>query len=328
MKLEKLTSDQEKLMIQVRDEWINLALKNNVNGINKPMFEEGVKWLYNDLLKKPEPKIIYCDSWLSCLITISILKRTSASVWASVWASVGASVGASFSEYSSYVGYNNYGWVSFYDFFDRINVLENFNFKQYKKLMLSNAFNAYEYENYIFAIQPPIRIVKNSNNVLHSTSESAIKFKDGSEYFFINGRSMPAWIFEKHFNNSLAKEDFINEGNEDIKAGIYEIIESQGEGSMLSFLNAEEVDKQTIIHRNGDMEDLILYKTKEVFNEEVDLNGKSGVPLAWLKMTCPSTGTNYLIPSDSSFDNCIDAAKYHRPTEVPITVDYIWDQRN
>jgi len=116
-KLEKLTPDQDKLMLQVRDEWMSLAFKENNKGIDKKMFEEGIAWLYNDLLKKPTPKVIYCESWLSCLLTISVLKNMSSkdaakikigasvrdsvwasvrdSVWASVWASVGDSVGAS-----------------------------------------------------------------------------------------------------------------------------------------------------------------------------------------------------------------------------------------
>ena len=74
--LEKLTEEQEKIMIQTRDEWVNLFFDNvkNQKGIDKTMFEEGIEWLYTDLLHKPKPKVVYCDSWISCLITIAILK--------------------------------------------------------------------------------------------------------------------------------------------------------------------------------------------------------------------------------------------------------------
>ncbi|MBF0651687.1 hypothetical protein IR083_22980, partial [Dysgonomonas sp. GY75] len=105
--LEKLTEEQQQLMFQVRDEWINLFFDNvkNKKGIDKQMFEEGIAWLYSELLQKPIPKVIYCDSWLSCLLTISILKEmklkgasvrdsVGASVWDSVRDSVGDSVGA------------------------------------------------------------------------------------------------------------------------------------------------------------------------------------------------------------------------------------------
>ena len=83
-------------MLETRDEWINLFFDNvrNKRGIDKPAFEEGIKWLYNDLLKKPTPKIIYCDGWLSCLLTIAILKNKNLikKSWASAWASIRDSV--------------------------------------------------------------------------------------------------------------------------------------------------------------------------------------------------------------------------------------------
>lgn len=70
-----------------------------------------------------------------------------------------------------------------------------------------------------------------------------------------------------------------------------------------NYKDAVEVDKHIFIHKNGESEEMILYKTKEKFNGEEDLSGNSPAPLAWLKMTCPSTGTKYLIPSDVSFNN-------------------------
>ena len=72
----------------------------------------------------------------------------------------------------------------------------------------------------------------------------------------------------------FTKEQFLKEENEDVRGGMYEIIESKGEGSMLTFLDAIEIDKQSFVHSNGEIEEMILYKTKESFNEEEDLNGK------------------------------------------------------
>ena len=246
--LEKLTKEQEKLMLQTSDEWVNLFFDNvkNQKGIDKAMFKEGIEWLYTNLLHKPKPEIIYCDSWINCLLTIAILKdeklnksikdKLGASVWASVWDSVGDSVqntvqysvwdsvrnyvvasvrdsvGASvreiFNLYSSYVDLSNYGWVSFYDFFDKINIIDNFNFKQYKKILKSGVFNAYEFENCVFAIQPPIYVERNSQGRLHSTSTAAVKFRDGSSYYFINGRPIPEWVVEK--KDAITKDQFFS----------------------------------------------------------------------------------------------------------------------
>ena len=363
-------------MLETRDEWINLFFDNvrNKRGIDKPAFEEGIKWLYNDLLKKPTPKIIYCDGWLSCLLTIAILKNKNlikkswasvgasvrdsvwasvwdsvgasvgASVWDSVWASVGdsvwasvgasvwasvkdsvkasvgapvgdsvkasvkdsvgasvwdsvwASVGASVNEYSSYIDLSNYGWASFYDFFEKINLLDNFNFKQYKKLIRSNVFNAYEYENYVFAIQPPVYIETNLAGRLHSTTQAAVQFRDGSEYYFINGRSIPAWIVND--KSSITKEQFMKETDADIKGAIYESIGQQG---MLDLLGAKVVDRREIVHANGDREVVELLKTNDLF-KEID-----NQPFAWVSMCCPSTGTHYLQGVEPHHTNAIEA---------------------
>ena len=379
-------------MLETRDEWINLFFDNvrNKRGIDKPAFEEGIKWLYNDLLKKPTPKIIYCDGWLSCLLTIAILKNKNLikkswasvgasvkasvkdsvkdsvgdSVWASVWASVEASVGASVeasvkdsvgasvwdsvwasvgasvwasvkdsvkasvgapvgdsvkasvrdsirasvwdsvmdsirasvNEYSSYIDLSNYGWVSFYDFFEKINLLDNFNFKQYKKLIRSNVFNAYEYENYVFAIQPPVYIETNLAGRLHSTTQAAVQFRDGSEYYFINGRPIPAWIVND--KSSITKERFMKETDADIKGAIYESIGQQG---MLDLLGAKVVDRREIVHANGDREVVELLKTDDLF-KEID-----NQPFAWVSMCCPSTGTHYLQGVEPHHTNAIEA---------------------
>ena len=423
-------------MLETRDEWINLFFDNvrNKRGIDKPAFEEGIKWLYNDLLEKPTPKIIYCDGWLSCLLAIAILKNKNlikkswdsvgdsvgdsvwysvrASVWASVgdsvgdsvwdsvrasvrdsvgdsvrdsvkasvWASVGASVRASVrasvwdsvgapvgasimasvrasawdsvgapvgdsawdsvkasvwdsvgapawdsvkasvgdsvwysvrasvwasvgdsvrdsvNEYSSYIDLSNYGWVSFYDFFEKINLLDNFNFKQYKKLIRSNVFNAYEYENYVFAIQPPVYIETNLAGRLHSTTQAAVQFRDGSEYYFINGRSIPAWIVND--KSSITKERFMKETDADIKGAIYESIGQQG---MLDLLGAKVVDRREIVHANGDREVVELLKTDDLF-KEID-----NQPFAWVSMCCPSTGTHYLQGVEPHHTNAIEA---------------------
>ena len=109
---------------------------------------------------------------------------------------------------------------------------------------------------------------------------------------------------------------------------MFEIVESRGEGSMLTFLGAEVVHEQSFVHGNGDIEYMKLYKTKETFSLEEDLNGNINVPLCWLVMECPSTGTKYLIPSDSSFKTCEEAAKFARPDYVTKGVPYSWQSRS
>lgn len=173
----------------------------------------------------------------------------------------------------------------------------------------------------------PKMVHRNENNMLHNVSGVAVEWGGSDTEFkcyYINGRHMPSWIFEEDFT----KEQFINEENEDVRAGMFEIIEGRGEGSMLNFLDVEMVDQHQFKHSDGSVETMELFKTKEKINNATNLNLESPTKLAWLKMTCPSTNANYLILSDSSFNTCVDAAKYHRPVWIPTDLSYNWGQRN
>lgn len=173
----------------------------------------------------------------------------------------------------------------------------------------------------------PMEIHYGEDGRLHNAAGPAVlwghtKGEPEFDCYYLHGRRMDRELFDMFKQGRLTKEAFLGEQDEDRRAGMYEIIESQGEGSMMTFLGAEVVDKQNVVHENGEMEELTLYKTKEKFALESDLTGKSNVPLAWLGVVCPSTGQRYMLPSDSSFTNVIDAAKYHRPEEVPTDKDY------
>ena len=390
--LEKLTKEQESIMIQTRDEWINLFFDNvkGQKGIDKPMFEDGIKWLYGDLLGKPSPRVVYCDSWLSCLITIAILKdnkcdsvvssvgdsvsnsvgasvnnsvRTSVcdsvgdsvndsvsssvrasvrdSVWDSVWTTVGASIRASirasvgdsvwdsFNEYSSYIDLSNYGWVSFFDFFEKVNVLDNFKFKQYKKLIKSGVFNAYEYENIVFAIQPPTYVSRDSSGRLHSVEGSSVRFKDSSEYFFIHGVGIKEKLYAKLLNNEYLFNDFINEPNEEIKSASLSFIEEkQGSEALFRFIssNLKEVDSYT-----DKKKDKFLIGTTGGMNVGVYTLFKgnaNGIDLAFVRCFCPSTDRMFFLCVDPVHEKAKDAiaSLYRIPKKVSAEIEYIQRQ--
>jgi hypothetical protein len=130
-RIQKFFNSHKKIILETRDEWINRFFDNvkNKEGINKPLFEEGIKWIYEDLLHKKYPIVVYCDSWISCLLTIA--------VWASVW--------EIFEDYSRYGDISDFGWVSFYRFFTKTGVLRNPVFDKYSKFIESTAFVCYMY---------------------------------------------------------------------------------------------------------------------------------------------------------------------------------------
>lgn len=248
-KLTKLSADQEQLMLQVRDEYLDqfFGRIKAQRGIDRPAFEKGIAWLYNDLLQLPTPKVVYCSSWLSAVFTIlphirgqviaNVRDQITNEVWEHVWYQVftqtnnqvrdyvenrvrkqvvyqvlyqvdevwsqirnqvqnqvGGQVRNVFSEFSDWIDCSNLGWVSFFAFFKKIGIVNNTHFDKYNDLIMSGVFACYPYDNIVFAIEPPIYIKRNANNLLHSTIRAAVEFMDGSKYYFINGRSVPAWI--------------------------------------------------------------------------------------------------------------------------------------
>lgn len=311
MKLTNLTDSQKARLKEIKKEYIDKFLR--FEEINKDRAIAVITFVYS-VINKPCPKIYKVTSPMEGQKLANKLKGTQ-------------------KKFYTFGSFLTVGWASFYAFYDtfvEFGIIDRNRFDKYFKLSEfqdTGIFLTIEFEHAIILIEKPI-VLKRVNGRMHSLDGPAIKWRDGYSLNYINGRSMPRWIFDKVAENTITKEDFINEQNEDVKAGIYELIESRREGAMLDFLDAEEVDRKTFVHANGELEEMVLYKTKEKFKEETDLFGKSNVPLAWLKMSCPSTGTNYLIPSDSSFTNCLDAAKYHRPSEVPTEIEYSWHSRN
>ena len=365
--LDQLSQDQINLFPRFRDKWIK-SLTNSINdekakefidyiyglsGFNKPLYIKT-----SSPLAAQYTANLFRRAQVGAQVRDQVRDQVWDQVWAQVrdqvgaqvWDQVGAQVGAQvrdqvgdqvwaqvrdqvgaqelkYFHFASHGSILDYNWVSFFEYFQEIGINVTGKFKKFKTLLFeSNIYDMIQLKGVCIYCEKPVQIKRSEEGRLHSTAtgEPAIKWSDGFELYFINGRAMPKFIFRKSFT----KEDFLTEQNEDTKAGMYEIIESNGEGSMLQFLGATVVDESTIVHKNGDIENLTLYKTSERFTGETDLNGNNNCQLAWLKMICPSTGSKYLIPSDSSFNNAISAAKYHRPEDVPSELAYSWHSRN
>lgn len=340
--LKELTAEQEEILVKNREEWI--AKFFDTKSIDEPAFREGVNWVYNDLLQKPSPEIIYCDSWESGLTTIGLYCNPT--LTPEVEELVNKRIGISqadlenlnlskehlkkiyesarenFNQTSTYLNtYSNYGWVTFYDFFEKIGILDNELFRKYKKLIAAGAFYVYEFEKFVFAIQPPQNISRNEEGQLHNVTGKAVEFSDGVGYYYVNGREMPDHIFEQE----LTFEKFQQERNEDIKAGMVTIIkERDGNEGLLKFLKAEMVDEKHVKHSEDYSEVIRLYKTSEVFSFLQDRHGNMGQPYCWLEIKCPSTGSTYLIDSSADFTDALEAAKFARPTFVPQELTYQW----
>ena len=259
-------------------------------------------------------------------VRASVGDSVGASVGDSVWASVKGDLQKEFNNYSSYNGFSNYGWVSFYDFFERINVLDNFKFKQYKKLIKSNCFNAYEYENYVFAIQAPIVITKNDSGVLNSIEDAAVQFKDGTKYYYIQGRNISEELFTKLKEDKYTMEDFSKEEDEEIKSACVSFMQqSKGEDYIVSFFRDNLREVNTYVDKKDER---YLEGTTKGMNVGVYTLFKGQInntDIAYVRCYCPSTDRMFFLGVNSEHNNAKDAiaSLYRVPRKLKQHITHI-----
>jgi hypothetical protein len=223
-------------------------------------------------------------------VRAQVSDQVSDQVWAQVrdqvWAQVRDQVSDQKIEYSSFSHFGNiadFAWVSFYDFFTQIGIINHEKFNQFKCFLQCGVYEMIQLQGFCITSNMPSKICRNETGRLHNPTGPAIEFRDGFKLYFINGRSIPSEVFTQA--STLTKKQFLKERNSDFKGAWYEIL---GQKKMMDLLGAREIDTQNIVHANGDIETITLLKTKEQF-EEI-----GNQPFAWVKMICPSTGTQYL----------------------------------
>lgn len=301
-KLEKLTPEQEALIPVIRDKWINRLF--SLPKINEEKATEFVNLVY-EISKLKKPKVIIMDSPLAAQKYVQLCTGKK-----------------DYEPFSNYGNIGDYGWVAFYDFFRQIGTLKNDTYNQYADLLYESAiFDMLVFENACIVVKMPVHIRRNADGRMHSSTEMAIKWEDGTGFYFINGRHVLDNYFLMAQQGKVTKDTWLSESNEDVKAAWFEIIGSEG---VMKVLGAEQVDSNMTVHANGELEEHVLYKTPFILPE-------IGEKLAWVKYICPSTGSTYLISCNPKWDNVKDAVLDQCPfggEEIKTYDDYSFTSRS
>lgn len=303
MKLEKLTPEQEALIPVIRDKWISQLF--DLKEINIPQLTEGVNWLYT-FCKMEIPKIIICESLLESQILVNILKNLTNvgdNVRANVW-----DKNIQHESICSYGDINDYGWVSFYNFFSEIGILNNPNFNLFVNLLQSNYFTMIQMDKVCIIVKNPKHILLNDQKQMNSTKDYAIKFNDETGMYFVNGFYLSDELFLKLSNKEYTFEDFSIENNEEVKSAIISFYQQEfGDEFLFRFFskNLKEVnvfvDKKKIKY---------LEHTTNGMNIGVYtlFKGKiNNIDIAYIRCFCPSTDRMFFLGVDSSNTNAKDA---------------------
>lgn len=316
----ELTQEETEMMAVIRDKWINLAFQKCVDGINEPQFENGIEWLYQKFLSLPKPQIVYCDSLIDAGIKITLVKDYGKELSdfdpqmtrdyenGTMDAEFLKNLKANLQLKSTYIGWSNFGWVSFYDFFTKIGVINDEDFNNYQSLIESNVFEAFEFEKAVFAVRPPKEIHYNENRIIHNIEGSAIKFLDDTEIFIINGFSVTKELFMSLYNKTYTVEDFLKEPNEEIKSAVISFLQSRdGESGVYYFLkdNLKEVNTYTDIKDESKMEGTT--KSTNIGVYTLFKGAINDIEIAYVRCYCPSTDRMFFLGVDPSNTNAKDA---------------------
>jgi hypothetical protein len=191
----------------------------------------------------------------------------------------------------------------------------------------SNIYDVITADTLAIMVKFPLSISVNDSGELHRTDGSAVEWayrypELDWKCYFINSRSVEESKYDLALSGNLTFEQWSSEPNEDVRAAWYEIL---GQEKMLELLKAEEIDTATFEHANGEVETVTLYKTTFGIPE------LDGEPLAWVRFTCPSTGTNYLIDVEPKWNTATEAAISTSPffgDEINDVKDYKFNKRS
>jgi hypothetical protein len=156
-------------------------------------------------------------------------------VWAQVWAQVRDQVWAQVRDqvgdqklewfstsYSYYGSIWDYGWVSFYDFFTRIGVIDFEPFNNFMALMKSGVYEMILLDGLCIVSDMPIKVYRDERNRLHNENGPAIEFADGYKLWFYHGIAIkPEWIENP---SKLTKKDWGEESNLEKRRIIQELM--------------------------------------------------------------------------------------------------------
>lgn len=208
----------------------------------------------------------------------------------------------------SYGDINDYGWVSFYDFFTEIGVFNNDDFNRFKNLISSNYFTMIQMDTACFVVKNPKHIRLNAQNQMNSISEYAIKFNDGTGMYFVNGQYLSDTLYQKLSQKEYTPTEFFAEKNEETKsAAIAYMQQAFGDDYVASFLRDNLTEIDTYVDKKKEE---YLKGTTGGMNVGVYTLFKgeiNGIAISYVRCYCPSTDRMFFLGVNPEHDNAKDA---------------------
>ena len=331
-------------MIQVKDEWINklrnpldedkarkgIEWLYSLAGLDKPEVifcrsPFAIQILAN-ILKSDSINDSVCESVRESVndlvcesvresvrnsVLNSVIKSVNNSVYDSVYDSVCESVGKSVRNFKlefepfAYSGTSyDFYWVAFYDFFQRIGILENDGLKKLIELSDSGIFMSVQFKGLCIVCENPKYIKRNNQGQMHCDDGYSIEWADGYGLYYMNGTEVPDYIATTK-KEDLDLEKVLLEKNADVRL----------EGMRkLGPERLAEKGKLIDTYKNYEGDDFYWWNASEY--ELYDLNNLHEGLGIWLKMK-HMTLMSYCVERVGSDNKNIREALMYRTGEDP-----------
>jgi len=287
MTMDKITPEEEKSIMALRDEMLKEAFKFQ---FNEDKLKEFCAFCYKICGLKVPPMIVVDSPEQAQLIGNNLLPMKVAPKNFEELATMNKDklkemLGANKTDYVCFCwrDFSDWGWIAYYEYFTRTKELNNENFNTYARLMKeSGIFVWVAMDEAAIIVRPPHymdlqqRDTNRANDRLHSIKRPAMEFRDGMKYYFVNGRPFKPEVWNKFFpgKKALATEIMGIPNTEERTA----VIDAYGMEYIIDSLNAKIIDKQ-IQHSRQHDQDVVC----ELL--EFTYNGRKKIAL---KMVCHS----------------------------------------
>jgi len=276
-KITELNPAQLKLIEVVRDEWLNRFFVDNLHGnlkMDQDKVTEAVGWVY-DLAGYEAPEVRFTKSPLDALRIANEAMGTTQTYY----------------QFSLYFNAWDFQWVAFYDFFERIGVVKNGNFKKYREFSKLGVYDTIQFDKMCIVVEMPEEIHTDGENRLHCESGPAIKWSDCNPkedfgYYWHGVNTKDDLINDP---SSITKDVFMKEENIEQKRIIKEILGTEQFGAILDL---EELDRDT--DGQGNIQILLKTIDKDPLIEINEGDGEDG-HIYFVKVICPSSDREYHI---------------------------------
>jgi len=185
--------------------------------------------------------------------------------------------------------WNDAGWLSFYDFFQRIGVkLHDARFEKYRDLMRARMGISILCRGIAIVSRMPIALHRDERGRLHHLLKSAIEWKDGYCQHYVEGVFFPQDLFEKAFvMKTLTAKELLAVKNAQQKAVL---IKHYGYARIMAEVQAKLLDEG---EENGNQYGVFEFDAGDSVTARV------------LQVQCPTTKDKYFlgVPREKQTEN-------------------------